>query len=237
MKIEAGHQSRQFVAVIPARGGSKGLPGKNIAMLAGKPLLAWTIEAALQSYRISRVIVSSDDQEILEVAAKSGAECIQRPPELASDESGSEVVIEHVLATIGESVMADDVVVFLQPTSPLRDASDIDSAIDDFSASGADALISVTEPEHHPLKCFTIDQSGHLKALLDERYPFMRRQDLPACYRPNGAIYLISRAVFEKQGFFSPGKTIPFVMPQGKSIDIDVQADLQAAEAYLCKHG
>lgn len=222
--------TRNVLAIIPARGGSKGLPRKNIIELAGKPLIAWTIEACLNSKYITKTIVSSDDDEILTISSKYGAEVIKRPAALASDISPSEPVIEHVLSVLEE---AFEYIIFLQPTSPLRSKEDIDIAMDFFLNSDATALISVCEIDNKVLKALKIKDNGYLEGISNNEYPFMRRQDLPKIYMPNGAIYIISKDSFVRDGKLLTDKTIAYEMKMPNSLDIDSKADLDKAEKYI----
>ncbi len=223
----------KVLAVIPARGGSKGLPRKNIANLAGKPLIAWTIEASLNSKYITKTIVSSEDEEILSVSKKYGAEVIQRPEYLASDNATSESVVKHVVDFLQSDAEEFDVIALLQPTSPLRGYSDIDKAFDKLLFEGATALISVFEPEHSPLKSFKIEESGYLKGIVNNEYPFTSRQLLPKTYQSNGAIYIINLECFLDSMTFFTEKTIPYFMPIKESIDIDTKRDLENIEKIM----
>ena len=224
----------KILAVIPARGGSKGLPGKNIMDVAGKPLIAWSIDASLDAKEISKTLVSSDDDKILEIARQYGAETLKRPDVLASDEAGSEGLILHALdveKTLGNHY---DYVMLLQPTSPLRNAADIDTAVTQLKNSQAKALISVYTPEHTPYKAFKMNSAGRLEGLVDNKTPFMRRQDLPKTFMPNGAIYLIETAEFEKTGsLFCEEGTLAYEMSLEKSLDIDTMEDVKRLEALF----
>ena len=218
------------IAVITARGGSRGLPGKNLARVGGIPLVVRAIQAGLGAARVSRVLVTSDDPEILEVAAAAGAETLIRPPELARDDTPSEPVIAHALANAGE---IPEAVVLLQPTSPLRTAADVDAALALLETSGADAVISVVEPAESPWKCFFVDAGGLLHGIVDDETPFLPRQSLPRAVRPNGAIYAVRRDVFLATGRLFAARTVPYEMPRERSIDVDGAADLEAAERFL----
>ncbi len=220
----------KILAIIPARGGSKGLKRKNIYPLLNKPLIAYTIESTLQSDTICDVYVSSEDDEILSVSQKYGAKTHKRPKALAQDTSTSEVVISNLLDAIDESYTH---LILLQPTSPLRNEKDIHKAFETFFSSNASALISVTQPTHSPLKAFTCNSEGYLKGVVNDTYPFMPRQELPKCYYPNGAIYIVEVAYFlEHKKLFSP-KTIAFEMSEDRSIDIDTIEDIKKIEKIL----
>lgn len=222
----------KIISIIPARGGSKGLPGKNIIDLAGKPLIAWTIEASLKSKYISKTIVSSDDNKILEVSAQFGSEILKRPNELALDTTPSEPVIEHVLNSI-DDIEEYDYLILLQPTSPLRDEKDIDNAIELLKEKNATALISTKQIDNKILKAFKNDKNGYLKGISNNEYPFMRRQDLPNVFMPNGAIYIVSVNDFLKTKKLFADKTISFEMSEEKSFDVDTIDDLELINKVL----
>lgn len=222
--------TKKVLAIIPARGGSKGLPGKNIIDFAGKPLIAWTIEASLGSKYITKTIVSSDSDEILEVAKKYGSDTVKRPNEFATDISSSEVVVKHSLESMEEKF---DYVVLLQPTSPLRDINDIDGAFEKLFSLDATALISVREYDNKILKAFKENEFGYIEGISNNKYPFMRRQDLPRTYMSNGAIYIVKVDEFLKRDSFFTEKTISFVMDEIKSLDIDTKEDLEKVEKYI----
>jgi CMP-N-acetylneuraminic acid synthetase len=223
-----------ILAIIPARGGSKGLLRKNIIDTAGKPLISWTIEASLKSKYVTKTIVSSDDDEILSISESLGAEVIKRPGELATDESSSEVVIEHALKELCiDGSIKFEFIILLQPTSPLRDSEDIDLAFKKLFSMDATALISVFEINNKILKAFKVNQNGCLEGVGNNKYPFMRRQELPKTYMPNGAIYIIKGNEFEKTKALFTDKTTFFEMSEIKSLDIDDKKDLEKAVRYL----
>lgn len=222
--------TKKVLAIIPARGGSKGLPRKNIIDLAGKPLIAWTIEASVNSKYITKTIVSSDSNEILEVAKNYGVHILKRPAEFASDLSSSEVVVKH---TIDNSEEKYEYIVLLQPTSPLRDTFEIDKAFEKLFSSEATALISVCEYDNKILKAFKENESGYIEGISNNKFPFMRRQDLPNTYISNGAIYIIKVEEFLKNNSFFTDKTISFIMDEIKSLDIDTKKDLEEVEKYI----
>jgi len=223
----------KFLAVIPARGGSKGIVKKNIVDVAGKPLLAWSIEAALAIKEDVSVFVSSDCEEILKVASKYGAKTILRPPELALDKTATEPVLLHAIELVQTQDESFDYLILLQPTSPLRNHKDIEKSIKLITESGADALISVYEPSHTPYKAFKERTDGFLEGLVDNKTPFMRRQDLPRTYMPNGAIYIVKIDWFKKTHTLFANTTLPYVMSEEKSIDIDTQEDIKKVEEYI----
>jgi CMP-N-acetylneuraminic acid synthetase len=207
----------KIISIIPARGGSKGLPKKNILELAGKPLIAWTIESSLKSKYISKTIVSSDCDEILNISSKYGSEILKRPDELARDTTPTEPVVEHILQNI-KDLGNYSYLVLLQPTSPLRDEKDIDEAISKLiQEKDATALISVKEIDNKILKAFKINNNGYLEGISNNKYPFMRRQDLPKVFMPNGAIYIISINEFLKTKRLFSDNAISYLMNEEKS--------------------
>lgn len=221
------------VAIIPARGGSKGVPRKNIRPVNGQPLMAYTIEAALHCPFITATVVSSESEEILRVAAHYAAEPLRRPAELASDAATTESVIINVIHELGIQGRTYDYLCLLQPTSPLRTAEDLNTAFRDFFHSQATGLISVYEPAHTPFKSFKRNDRGYLVGLIDNRSPFLRRQDLPPTFMPNGAIYIISCKDFLSTGQLYTDKTIPYIMPEARSIDVDSLEDIARLEQIL----
>ena len=223
----------KFLSVIPARGGSKGIPKKNIYPLNGKPLIAYTIEASLGSKYINNTVVSSDDGEILEIAEKYGAIPMKRPDFLSLDTTLTEPVIEYIVNNIGSFTSEYDFIVLLQPTSPLRTYVHIDEAIDLLLADDAKSLISVKNMDNKILKSFFINDKNLLEPISDVRYPFFRRQDLPSVYIPNGAIYIVSSNEFIKNKKLYTDQTIPYVMDDRSSIDIDTLDDIALCEEYL----
>lgn len=227
--------SGDVTAIITARGGSKGLPGKNIRLLLGKPVIEYTIEAAIKADTISQCFVSTEDQTIKEISIQAGAEIIDRPTELATDVSTSEEVVLHALKILKALNRMTKYFVLLQPTSPLRNAEDIDNCVRAFKASGASSSASLCEVEHHPYKSFEIGSSG-LKPLFDFGSLTKRRQDLPKVYRHNGAIYCLESEVFLKNSSFFVEPILPYVMSQEKSVDIDSANDLLICERALL-HG
>jgi CMP-N-acetylneuraminic acid synthetase len=227
-------QEQPVLALIPARGGSKGVPRKNLARIAGKPLLEYTLEAALESKKIDGAYLSSDDADILEVGRRKGVRTIQRPQKYATDDSSAIEVVRHFFEVLdnGEGG-SNPLIVYLQPTSPLRNATHIDAALDALRVAGASTLMSVVELDKSPYKSFGLDADGRLKSLFEEKLSNARRQDLPPTFAPNGAIYIFSRADFESRGGFPSNGSIPFVMSARESIDVDVPEDIARVEELL----
>ncbi len=218
------------LALIPARGGSKGLPGKNIRLLHGKPLIGWSIDAARAARYVSRVVVSSEDAGILEVARVQGAQIpFVRPAELARDETPGMDVVLHALDQLPDY----EWVVLLQPTSPLRLAADIDAAIECCLSTGAPACVSVCESAASPWWMFRLDDGGRMHSFLPKEQRTVRRQDLPELYALNGAIYVARTAWLRETRSFLSDDTVAYVMPTERSVDIDTLFDFQLAECLL----
>ena len=222
----------KIIAVIPARGGSKGVPQKNIRDLAEKPLIAYSIEAGITSKYIDMVAVSTEDKKIASVSSKYGAEVVKRPDSLAQDDSPTIDAIFHVIESLKIQNEKLTIVVLLQPTSPLRNSQDIDYAIELFLKSECDSVISVSEYEHSPYWAYKIDDK-YLKPLFDNNYLKMRRQDLPKSYMPNGAIYVSTVGVLQERKSFNSSRTLPYVMPAIRSVDIDNELDFIIAESII----
>ena len=225
--------TKRILSIIPARGGSKGLPRKNIAYLAGKPLIAWTIEASLKSKYITKTMVSSDDKEILDISVEYGAEVIKRPDNLASDDATSESVVKHAIDCLKAMGEVFDIVVLLQPTSPLRNSKDIDNAIELMFSSDATSSVSVNEYDNKILKSFIENSNGFLEGFSNEKYLFKRRQDLPPVFKSNGAIYIIYTDDFLSSRFLFTHRCSPYKMSAKCSIDIDNDKDLKKAGSLI----
>ncbi len=224
-------ENKKVLAVIPARGGSKGIPNKNIVPLMGKPLINWTIEAAQSSRYIDRLILSSDDPGICAVAESAGCEVpFARRKALATDEAKTiDVVFDAINRTPGF-----DLVVVLQPTSPLREASDIDNCLELVIAQGAATAVSVSEARDHPFLVYSMAADSRLDAFLKINPSVsMRRQDLPPAYSLNGAIYIAEIDwLIASKSFVSP-ETVGYLMSRETSVDIDEPSDLERARIYL----
>jgi CMP-N-acetylneuraminic acid synthetase len=225
--------SKKIISIIPARGGSKGLPRKNIAILNGKPLITYSIESALRSRLISRVIVSTEDTEIAEISKRYGSEVIVRPNDLAQDDSPTISVIINALHMLEKEGYSPNIVILLQPTTPLRSCQDIDAAIELFMTKDCQSVVSVSEIEHSPYWSFDV-KNRYLKPLFDKKYLRMRRQDLPKIYLPNGALFISRPDTLCRTKSFYSTKTLPYIMPRERSIDIDDEMDLLQVE-YLLK--
>ena len=225
---------QRVLAIIPARSGSKGLPGKNIKLLNGKPLIGWTIDAAISSLFIDEVIVSTDGEEIAEISKKFGAKVpFLRPKDLAGDDSPRIDAILHCIDFLKSQNDVYDLVVYLQPTSPLRLASDIDSAIEMLDGEKMEAVISVCEVEHPPFWSNTIPKDGCIKNFLRPEYVGVNRQDLDVCYRLNGAVFVSGVEYLKVNGEFWGEKTFAYKMPTERSVDIDTEIDFKIAEVFM----
>ncbi len=223
---------KSVLGIIPARGGSKELPGKNIRYFCGKPLIAWTIQAGLGSKWIDRLILSSDDESIINVAHDWGCEVpFKRSFELAKDESTTvEVVLDALRRCPGY-----DYVVVLQPTSPLRLSVDIDNCLTECFKRNLKVAVSVSEALSSPYWMFDLDKRGKLQPLIDKYKIPKRRQNLPKAYQLNGAVYVAEANWLQiNQNFITP-ETYGHVMPKYRSIDIDDELDFRIAEIICNK--
>ena len=224
------YKGKAFLAIIPARGGSKRLPRKNLLDLCGRPLIAWTIEAGRESEYVDKVVVTSDDNEILEISEKFGANTIKRPNELASDTATTFDAIKHVI----ENTEKYDYIVLLQPTSPLRNSKHIDEAIELLESKNADAVISVCEMDHSPLWSNTLPEDGSMRHFLRDEILNKRSQDLEKYYRLNGAIYICQTdKLLENKGFFLKNNVFSYIMDKICSIDIDDEFDFLVASKAM----
>lgn len=223
----------KHLAIIPARSGSKGLKDKNIALLNGKPLMAYTIQAAISSELFENVIVSTDSKEYAEIAQKYGAEIpFLRDSETATDQASSWAVVKEVIEKMYARGMEFDTFALLQPTSPLRTAEDIKKAYKLFDEKKADSVISVCPVEHSPLWCNTLPEDGSMEHFLKNGIA-ERRQDSEIYYRLNGAIYISKVKNFMKEENIYNNRSVAMVMDSMKSIDIDSKVDFVIAEVLM----
>jgi CMP-N-acetylneuraminic acid synthetase len=221
----------QTLCVIPARGGSKGIPRKNVVAVAGKPLIAWAIETAFETPDISRVVVSTDDQEIAEVALRYGADVVWRPAEISGDTSSSESALLHVLEHLCQNEgYRPDLLVFMQCTSPLTSRQDIGGALALYRASGADVVFSVVRTHAF---LWRMGKDGFAEEVNHNRNCRPRRQDMEAQYRETGAFYLIAADAFRKNKKRFFGRVMFYEVPPERAMDIDEPADLKMAERLL----
>jgi CMP-N,N'-diacetyllegionaminic acid synthase len=223
----------RFLGLIPARGGSKGIPGKNLVDLAGKPLISYTIAASLASKRLDRVILSTDDQEIADLGQALEVQApFLRPAHLADDQSSMLVVVEHALdwLKVNENYRPDAIVI-LQPTTPLRTSTHIDEAIIQFEQEDVDSLVSVSEPQEHPLEMVSFE--GQEMQFAVERGNVSTRQEYPTYYFLNGAITITRVDLLLEQQTFWGGRVAHYLMDTLASIDIDTRADLAIADGLM----
>lgn len=225
------------LALVPARGGSKGLPGKNIRTLCGKPLIAWTIDAARNAGALADAVIacSTDDPRIASVAAQHGAETpFRRPDALASDDATSVDVAIHALDWYRENRgLVFDRLLLLQPTSPLRTPDDVDRAVNAFDRGDCDSLVGVCEATESPYRMYVRTMQGCIEPLLGDRDQFQRRQDLPEVLVENGAMYIVRVESLVRHRSFVAGRCVPYVMPRQRSVDIDTEEDLRDAARLL----
>lgn len=228
-------RSGTTVAIIPARGGSKGIPKKNLHQFCGQPLIYWSVKQALDSDLVERVFVSSDDLEILEVAESFGAETILRPRELSGDDASSEEAWLHAIEVLANKNVEIANVVALQPTSPIRNASDIDNALLTFWENGYDSLLSVCEVEDRFV--WGIDQTGHAQSINYDYKNRQRRQNLPKRYLENGSFYIFGPELLKKHKNRLAGKIGVFVMEKHKMFQIDDFVDLELCSIIMHGYG
>ena len=216
-------------ALIPARGGSKGIPRKNIKLIAGKPLIVWTIEAALRSSMLSAVVVSTDDPEIADVARRAGAQVpFMRPPELAQDQTPGLDPVLHALDQLPQY----DSVLLLQPTSPMRTTQDIDGCLNFVSVNEFPSVVSVTEADTHPYWAYRLNSDKTMVRFVDAA-PVARRQDLPSAFALNGAMYFARANWLRRSGGLVGAETVAYVMSKENSVDLDTPLDWKFAELLL----
>jgi CMP-N-acetylneuraminic acid synthetase len=223
------------LGLITARGGSKGIPRKNLRLICGRPLIFWTIQSAWESQSLQRLVVSTDDLEIADVSREYGAEVpFIRPVNLAMDDSPQIDVVIHAVEWLEANAgYCPDYVMLLQPTSPLRSGHDIDAAVRIAATRNADAVISVTESPAHPYLSARIDEGGRLAVFMERPKVYQGRQSLPPAYAENGAIYLARREVLLDDRTWHTKNTYPYVMSPESSLDIDTPWDLYLANLVL----
>lgn len=223
---------KSVLAIIPARGGSKGVPRKNIRQVAGKPLIAWTIEEAKKSRYINRLILSSEDAEIIKVAKKWGCEVpFIRPTELAQDNTPGVDVVLHAI----QMLPGYDYVLLIQPTSPLRTVQDIDGCLEMCLESKAKACVSVTEVDKSPNWMYYLRSDNKMQPVLENNESYPCRQDHPKVYVINGAIYIADCNWLLDKRTFRSKETLAYVMPKERSVDIDDEMDIIFAEFLIEK--
>ena len=228
----------KIIGVIPARGGSKSIPRKNIKILQGKPLVVYTIEEAKKSNYLTHLVVSTEDEEIKNISLKYGAEVpFLRPKELATDDALAIPTVQHTVITIEKiKNIKYNYVIMLQPTTPLRETEDIDKALAMLIEADADGVISVVDVDNwHPMKMKKFDENSYL---IDYQTPPVEnppRQILPKVYMVNGAIYATKRDILMEKNTFKGEKCLGYIMPPERSVNIDTEIDFLIAEYYLRK--
>ncbi len=227
-------KNKKILAIIPARGGSKGIPRKNIRLLSGKPLIVYTIEAALKSKYLDRIVVSTDDDKIGQISKSAGAEFIKRPQNLAEDNSPTYPLIEHVADYLEKNEKyKPDIIVLLQPTSPLRTTKDIDQSIELFLSNNCGSVISVVDVGSSVYISLKMGKK-YLQPLFSQKFlDIGLRQVFPEAYVTNGAIFISSLKNLYLYKSFYGKKILPYVMPQEKSVNIDHEIDFKLVELLM----
>lgn len=221
------------IAIIPARSGSKGLKDKNIKLLNGKPLMAYTIEAALKSEQFDDVMVSTDSEKYAEIAKSFGAKVpFLRSAETSTDKASSWDTVAEVLGRYAENGQTFETLCLLQPTSPFRTAEDIKKAYKLYTSKANFAVISVCEAEHSPLWCGHLPESGEFLNFINQD-AMKQRQAGGKFYRLNGAIYIVNCEKFKTDRYFYQSGSFAYIMPQERSIDIDTALDFRMAEFLM----
>lgn len=235
------YQDKTFLAIIPARSGSKGLPNKNIKELCGKPLIAWSIEAGLESKYIDEVVVSTDSQEYANIAKKYGAKTpFLRPQELSLDASTTFESIKHTIDFYQNNLKKRfDYIVLLEPTSPLRESQDIDQAIEMlFSNQNADAIVGIckTESQNPVFLVKLLSQTQTIEGYVNKDFSPIRRQDISELYFFEGTIYISKTSTLLQYKNFYHHKTMGYVVPKWKSLEVDDDDDFTMVEAMINKY-
>jgi len=224
------YKNKRILAIIPARGGSKRLKKKNILNLGSKPLVSWTIEASINSKYVDETVVTSDLDEVLNIARTYGLTPLKRPTSLAQDTTTSVDVVIHTINLYKEF----DYIILLQPTSPFRTYKHIDEAIESLFKKNADAIISVCESEHSPIWSSTLDKSLCMENFMDKKYLNRRSQNLDVFYRLNGAIYICNvKQLLKEKTLFIKKNIFAYEMSQEDSVDIDTKLDFLVAQVII----
>jgi CMP-N,N'-diacetyllegionaminic acid synthase len=228
--------NKKVYGLIPARAGSKGIPGKNLYDILGKKLIDYTLDAALESAFIDEIYVSSDSDKILS-HVENRAYCIKRPQELSQDNSTAVEVVEHFQQFIKkEHRQYDDYfLIYLQPTSPLRSSTLIDKSFEELSYTNSTSLISLVKNNFTPFKSFSIDHDGLAHSLFNEKLTNQSRQNLPETYRANGAIYIFTISRFNENKGFPSNNSHAFIMDEVCSLDIDTYEDIEKLKSNLAE--
>lgn len=221
---------KSILAIIPARGGSKAVPRKNIRLVGNKPLIAWTIEEAKKSKYIDRLILSSEDKEIIQVAKDWGCEVpFIRPAHLSEDSTPGMEPVLHALSALPDY----DFVILLQPTSPLRRAEDMDGCIEECVRKKAKTCVSLVKVDKSPYWMYSVFPDGHMQPVMPPVSEKMQRQDLPVTYTINGAVYVAECKWLLKIKTFIGLETIAYLMPKERSLDIDDEIDMRLFKAWI----
>ena len=226
----------KVLGLVPARGGSKGVPGKNIRLLGGKPLLQYTAEAALAARLLSRVILSTENEEIARVGEECGLEVpFYRPPRLAADDTPMLPVVQHAVSWMEDQGERFDAVCLLQPTNPLRRSEDIDACIRLLETTGADAVVTIlpVPAEHNPHWVYFENGSGLLRLSTGEASPISRRQELPPAYHREGSVYVTRRNVLMNENSLYGKRLAGHLIEAESSVNIDRPSDWDRAEELL----
>ena len=225
---------KTFLAIIPARGGSKRLPNKNILPLNGKPLISYSINAALNSKYIDEVIVTSDSKKILHIAKKYGANIIKRPSSLASDTSSTFDALKHAIELYKQNGKQFDYIILLQPTSPLRKSKHINEAVKMLFKRDAKAIVSITKAIHSPLWSFKAKKNKKLDKIFESKFMKKRSQDLPVFYNVNGSIYICdTKQLLKEETILISNDIYGYEMSNKYSVDIDDAIDFKLAQILL----
>jgi CMP-N-acetylneuraminic acid synthetase len=230
----------RVLGLVPARGGSKGVPRKNIKPLGGKPLLAWTAEAALGSKQLARVVLTTDDEEIAEVGRAVGLDVpFLRPADLAGDKVPTLPVVQHAVRWLEERGDRFDAICLLQPTNPLRTTATIDGCIELFERTGADSLVTTLRvpAEYNPHWVYFEQPDGGLQLATGEATPIPRRQDLPAAFHREGSVYLTRRDILVNLSTLYGSRVVGYEVEPSTAVNIDTVEDWQRAEALLSTRG
>jgi CMP-N-acetylneuraminic acid synthetase len=234
--------SKEILGIVPARGGSRGIPRKNLYPLCGRALIEYTFDAAKRSRCLSRLILTTDDQETAEVGKRNGIQVpFLRPDHLSQDDTPVVLVIQHLLEYLRENERyVPDIIVLLQPTSPLRKSRHIDEAVELLLETGADSVVSVVEVPHqyNPVSVMEIKDGRLVPFIKGEGTRILRRQDKPKVYGRNGAaVYVVTLEAFIKHGSLFGRDCRPYVMSLEESVDIDSTFDLKIAEMLIACEG
>lgn len=228
------YKHKTIVALITARGGSRRLPNKNIKRFLGKPLIAWTIRQALASKYIDRIIVSTDSKKIADISKRYGAEApFLRPKKIATDNAKSMDAVVHAIEWLRNKGQSYDLLILLQPTSPLRKKEDIDKSIELLFSKKAQAVISVCKVDHHPYWSNKLPGNGRMNNFIHPDAANKSSRELKNFYRLNGATFLGYCDYLKKQKSFLGSKTYAYIMPKERSVDIDDEIDFNFAEFYF----